>query len=424
MISDVFNSGDGGSDGRAPGPLDGMVVLDMSRVFAGPLAGQWLADLGADVIKIEQPGRGDDARGLPPFAQAGGQDLPGASSAHLSYNRNKRSITLDFTKPAGHAVLLDLVRKADVLIENFKAGSLAKYRLDHASLSAVNPGLIYCSITGYGQTGPYRNRPGYDIIFQAMSGLMSLTGHHDDEPGGGPMRVGYSAVDILTGTTAALGITAALMHRMRTGEKKGQHIDLSLLDTQIFNLSHMAMAYLVSGDIPPRCGNRSYTGCPVQPFDCADFQVVVSVGNNIQWQRFCKVMEVPHLIEDPRFASNSLRVQNRDALIPLLAPLFLARKAEEWVALLDGAGVPVGPLYDLAQVFEDEQVRHRGVLKQIPHPVAGEVPTLANPLVFSETPVRYASPPPQQGEHTAEVLGSLLGLSEAEIGELARQGAI
>lgn len=405
-------------------PLSGIKVLDMSRVFAGPLAGQWLADLGADVIKIEQPGRGDDARSLPPFMEQDGEQVDGESAAFVSLNRNKRSVTLDFTKPEGYEILLGLVREADVLIENFKAGSLKKYKLDYEALKQVNPRLIYCSITGFGQSGPYMNRPGYDIIFQAMSGLMSLTGIDDDEPGGGPMRVGYSTVDIVTGTVAALGVVSALFHQMRSGSQVGQHIDLALLDTQVFSLSHMAMAYLLSGTVPRRSGNKSYTGCPVQPFDCADFKVVVSVGNNAQWKRFCQALGLDALIEDPRFASNQLRVKNREELLPYIEPVFRTRKAQEWVDLLDSVGVPTGPLYDMQQVFEDAQIKHRGVERRMEHPVVGSIPTLANPLVFSETPVRYDTAPPLQGEHTEQVLKEVLGLDDDKIQALIRDSII
>jgi len=406
------------------GMLSGVKVLDISRVFAGPLAGQWLADFGADVIKVEQPGRGDDCRMLPPFVkQEDGRDDK-ISAPFISLNRNKRSITLDFTKPEGREVLLGLVRQADVLIENFKAGSLAKYGLDYDTLKEVNPGLIYCSITGFGQSGPYKDRPGYDIIFQAMSGLMSLTGHGDSEPGGGPMRVGYSMVDVMTGTVAALGIVTALFHRMRSDDGKGQFIDLALLDTQIFSLTHMAMTYLVSGKVPARTGNRSYTGAPVQPIDCKDFKVVVSVGNNAQWASMCRVLGVEELAEDPRFAAHHLRVQNRDALLAAIEPIFLTRNASEWVDLLNDAGVPIGPLYDLEQVFEDEQVRHRGVMRSIVHDVAGEMPTLANPLHFSGAPVRYKMAPPLQGEHSEEILRDVLGFDEEKIAAYRDAGVI
>lgn len=406
------------------GMLAGIKVLDISRVFAGPLTGQWLADFGADVIKIEQPGRGDDCRRLPPFIQQDNGRDDKISAPFISLNRNKRSVTLDFTKPEGYEILLGLVREADVLIENFKAGSLKKYGVDYETLKEVNPGLIYCSITGFGQTGPYKDRPGYDLIFQAMSGLMSLTGHADSEPGGGPMRVGYSMVDINTGTAAALGIVSALFHRMRSGDGKGQYIDVALLDSQIFSLTHMAMTYLVSGDVPKRTGNKSYTGAPVQSIDCKDFKIVVSVGNNQQWANMCRVLGVDALAEDPRFVAHHLRVQNRDAMMEIIEPIFLTKNAAEWVELLNGVGVPVGPLYDLEQVFQDEQVRHRGVQKTITHETAGEMPTLANPLKFSETPVRYVSAPPLQGEHTEEVLGDVLGLDPDTIAAYRKAGII
>ena len=399
------------------GALTGVRVLDLSRVFSGPWAGQMLADFGADVIKVERPGRGDDVRqqGLP-LNHADGRPT-GETSSFLAMNRGKRSITVDMSQAAGQALIRELVAQCDIVIENFKAGDLVRYGLDHASLKAVNPRLVYCSISGFGQTGPYSHLPGYDPIFQSMSGLMSVTGHGDGEPGGGPLRVGFSVGDITAGFYAVSAILAALRHRdMVSGE--GQYIDLSLLDAQVAAISHVAMMYLVSGRQPPRMGNASPITCPWQSFECADGQIMVAVGNDTQFLAFCKVLGVPELAADERFRSNPLRVKNRLVLVPALGAIFKTRSVGECHAAFDAANVPSGPINGFAEVFADPQIKHREMLMSVPHSTAGSVPQVANPVKFSATPVEYHRGPPVLGEHTAEVLRELLALDTDAIAEL------
>jgi crotonobetainyl-CoA:carnitine CoA-transferase CaiB-like acyl-CoA transferase len=394
--------------------LSGVRVLDLSRVFSGPWAAQMLADFGADVIKVERPGRGDDVRhqGLRVRDAQGNETRE--TSSFLAVNRGKRSITVDMSQPAGQALIRRLAEACDIVIENFKAGDLARYGLDYASLKAVNPRLVYCSITGFGQTGPYSHLPGYDPIFQSMSGLMSVTGHADDEPGGGPLRVGYSVSDITAGFYAVAAILAALRHRdVVSGE--GQHIDLALLDAQVASISHVAMMYLVSGRQPPRLGNVSPITCPWQSFECADGQIVVAVGNDTQFAAFCKVLGHPEWATDGRFATNPLRAKHRLVLVPMLADVLKTRTVRAWYADFDAAGVPSGPINGFAEVFADPQLVHREMLLQQPHAAAGTVPQVANPVKFSATPVAYRRAPPLLGEHTDEVLREVLSLSEAEL---------
>jgi crotonobetainyl-CoA:carnitine CoA-transferase CaiB-like acyl-CoA transferase len=394
--------------------LSGVRVLDLSRVFSGPWAAQMLADFGADVIKVERPGRGDDVRhqGLRVRDAQGNETRE--TSSFLAVNRGKRSITVDMSQPAGQALIRRLAEACDIVIENFKAGDLARYGLDYASLKAVNPRLVYCSITGFGQTGPYSHLPGYDPIFQSMSGLMSVTGHADDEPGGGPLRVGYSVSDITAGFYAVAAILAALRHRdVVSGE--GQHIDLALLDAQVASISHVAMMYLVSGRQPPRLGNVSPITCPWQSFECADGQIVVAVGNDTQFAAFCKVLGHPEWATDGRFATNPLRAKHRLVLVPMLADVLKTRTVRAWYADFDAAGVPSGPINGFAEVFADPQIVHREMLLQQPHAAAGTVPQVANPVKFSATPVAYRRAPPLLGEHTDEVLREVLSLGEAEL---------
>ena len=403
--------------------LSGIRVLDLSRVFSGPWAGQMLADFGADVIKVERPGRGDDVRqqGLP-LKRADGSPT-GETSSFLAMNRGKRSITVDMSQPDGQELIRQLALQCDILIENFKAGDLARHGLDYASLKRVNPKLVYCSISGFGQTGPYRHLPGYDPIFQSMSGLMSVTGHGDGEPGGGPVRAGFSVGDITAGFYAASAILAALRHRdMVSGE--GQYIDLSLLDAQVAAISHVAMMYLVSGQQPPRMGNASPITCPWQSFECQNGQIMVAVGNDPQFRAFCKVLGIPELAMDARFTSNLLRVKNRLVLVPLLERVIATRRVSEWHAALDAANVPSGPINGFAEVFADPQIMHRDMLMQLPHTSAGSVPQVANPVKFSATPVAYRRGPPVLGEHTVEVLRELLSLDEASISRLQRDKVI
>ncbi len=386
-------------------------ILDLSRVLAGPWASQLLADLGAEVIKIERPGTGDDTRSWgPPWFDTG----HGHETAYfLAANRNKESVAIDITRPEGQGLVRRLAARADVVIENYKVGALARYGLDAVSLRAANPRLVYCSITGFGQDGPYAQRPGYDFLLQAMGGLMSITG----DPDGPPQKVGVALTDVLTGLYATVGILAALAHRDRTGE--GQHIDLALLDVQVACLANQAMNYLVTGQTPRRMGNAHPDIVPYEAFPTADGDIVLAVGNDHQWAAFCRLAGRPEWATDPRFATNAARVANRKTLIPLLRQATVMRTTDEWAAALDGAGVPGGPINDLERVFDDPQIRHRGMRKDV-----GGVPQVANPLRLSATPPTYRRAPPALGAHTAAVLGRELGLTESELARLAQQDVI
>lgn len=390
------------------GALTGLKVLDLSRVLAGPWAGQMLADLGADVVKVERPEVGDDTRawGPPYLRDADGRDTSEAAY-FLSANRNKRSITIDFTQAEGQQQVRELVAEADVLIENFKVGGLAAYGLDYASLQQLNPRLIYCSITGFGQTGPYAKRAGYDFMIQAMGGLMSVTGKAAGEEGAGPVKVGVALTDILTGLYASNAVLAALAERERSGQ--GQYIDLALLDVQVACLGNQALNYLTTGVPPQRLGNAHPNIVPYQDFPTADGDFILTVGNDGQFQRFCEVAGHPEWASDSRFASNAQRVAHRAELIPLIRQATVFRTTAEWIIALEQAGVPCGPINDLAQVFADEQVKARGVQISLPHALAGEVALVANPIRLSRTPVEYRTAPPLLGEHSAEVLADWLG---------------
>lgn len=387
--------------------LSGLRVLDLSRVLAGPWAGQILADLGADVVKVERPGAGDDTRawGPPYLRDADGRDTSEAAY-FLSANRNKRSITIDFTQPEGQQQVRELVQRADVLIENFKVGGLAVYGLDYQSLQALNPRLIYCSVTGFGQQGPYAKRAGYDFMIQAMGGLMSITGKADGEDGAGPVKVGVALTDILTGLYASNAILAALAERERSGQ--GQYIDLALLDVQIACLGNQALNYLTTGVPPRRLGNAHPNIVPYQDFPTADGDFILTVGNDGQFRKFCEVAGHPEWATDPRFVSNAARVANRAELIPLIRQVTVFRTTAEWIAALEQAGVPCGPINDLAQVFADPQVQARGTRIRMAHPLAGEVDLVANPIRLSRTPVDYRRPPPLLGEHNSEVFADWL----------------
>jgi crotonobetainyl-CoA:carnitine CoA-transferase CaiB-like acyl-CoA transferase len=390
------------------GALPRIRVLDMTRIFAGPWAAQILADFGAEVVKVEHPRGGDDVRRMGfPQKDAEGNET-GDTSSFLAMNRGKRSVALDIATPEGQAALRALAAKADVFIENFKAGGLARYRLDYASLSALNPRLVYCSITGFGQDGPYAALPGYDPIFQAMSGLLSVTGNPEGNPGAGPALVGYSVSDINAGFYATIAILAALHHR-DTISGRGQHIDLALLDAQVAAHSHIAMNYLVSGKMPVRAGTASQINTPWQSFETADRPLMVAVGNDKQFAQFCAVVGLPELPADPRFATNRQRMAHKPELLPLLQGALLQRPAGEWVDLLNTAGISSGPLNDFGAAVQDPQLRHRGMWQDMPHPRAGSMPFVANPVRFSETPVAYRRAPPQLGEHTAEVMAEWLG---------------
>jgi crotonobetainyl-CoA:carnitine CoA-transferase CaiB-like acyl-CoA transferase len=394
------------------GALAHLRVLDLSRVLAGPWASQVLADLGAEVIKVERPGTGDDTRAWgPPY-------LAGESAYFISTNRGKKSITVDLSRPEGQEIVRRLAARSDALLENFKAGALERYGLGYAQLAPLNPRLVYCSISGFGQTGPYRDRAGYDFLVQGMGGLMSLTG----EPEGEPMKAGVAITDILTGMYAATAILAALTHRDRTG--RGQHIDLALLDVQVAMLANQAENFLVTGRPPERMGNAHPSIVPYRAFAARDGHIVVAVGNDGQFARLCAVAGRPELASDARFATNAARVRNREELEPLLAAIIAQRPRQEWIASLEAAGVPCGPINDLAQVFADPQVRQRGLQVEAPHPLAGTVPMVRSPLRLSETPARSDVPPPLLGQHTFEVLKEVLQMSSAEIEALRAGGVI
>lgn len=405
------------------GALSHIRVLDLSRVLAGPWSGQILADLGADVIKVERPGSGDDTRAWgPPFLKdESGRDTSEAAY-FLSANRNKQSVTIDFTQPEGQALVRKLAAESDILIENFKVGGLAAYGLDYASLKAINPRLIYCSITGFGQFGPYAKRAGYDFMIQGLGGLMSLTGRSDQEEGAGPVKVGVALTDILTGLYSSVAILAALTARETTG--RGQHIDMALLDVQVACLANQAMNYLTTGVPPRRLGNAHPNIVPYQDFPTADGDFILTVGNDGQFRKFCEVAGHPEWADDLRFASNKARVANRAELIPLIRQATVFKTTAEWVAALEAVGVPCGPINDLAAVFEDPQVLARGLKVELPHALAGAVAQVASPLRLSDTPVEYRMAPPRLGEHTASVLERVLGLSAEAIERLRQEGVV
>ena len=385
-----------------PGALDGVRVLDLSRVLAGPWSTQILADLGAEVIKIEKPGAGDDTRGWgPPFV-----DGPGSDAAYFTCaNRNKRSVAVDFTTPEGAGIVRRLAASAQILVENFKTGGLRKYGLDYEAVRAVNPAIVYCSITGFGQDGPYADRPGYDYLVQAMGGLMSVTGQPDGAPGAEPLKVGVAVADLFTGMYATVGILAALRHAERTGV--GQQVDVSLLDCQVAMLANQASNYLVSGKTPGRMGNAHPNIAPYQVFACAGGHVVVAVGNDSQFAAFCRAAGLDSLPADPRFATNPQRVANRAALTGLIAPAMLSRDTDGWIAVLDGAGVPCGPINTIDRVFADPQVRHRGLVRTMTRPDGTTMQVVTSPLHLSATPTRADIAPPALGADTQAVLSDM-----------------
>jgi formyl-CoA transferase len=406
-----------------PGPLSHLVVLDLSRVLAGPWCTQLLADLGAEVIKIEKPGSGDDTRSWgPPFLKdTQGRDT-GEAAYYLACNRGKKSVAIDFTQSEGQAIVCELARGADIVVENFKLGGLAKYGLDYAKLATVNPRLVYCSITGFGQTGPYAERAGYDFIIQGMGGFMSVTGERDDLPGGGPQKAGIAISDLMTGMYACTAILAAIAQRELNGA--GQYIDVSLLDAQVAMMAVMNMNYLVSGTPPDRAGNAHQNIVPYQVFACADGHLILAVGNDAQFVRFCEVAGKPEWARDPRFAANAKRVKRRDVLVPLIEAVMHTRTQGEWLAALEAVGVPCGPINRLDQVFADPQVRARGMRFDLPHRLSGTVPQVGNPLHFSATPVAYTQAPPLLGEHTSAVLSQRLGVSAESLADLAARGVV
>jgi len=391
-------------------PLNGIRVLDLSRVMAGPYCTMVLGDLGAEVIKVEPP-EGDETRGWgPPFAG-------GESAYYLCVNRNKRGMVINLKTDDGLEIMRGLIQQSDVLVENFRPGTLARFALDFESAAALNPNLIYCSITGFGQTGPLRDRPGYDFMIQAMGGLMSITG----EPAGEPMKVGVAVADLFAGQNAVIAILAALQARTYTG--KGQHLDIALFDSQIGMLANVASNYLISGNLPKRHGNAHANIVPYQSFQASDGWFVIAVGNDKQFERLCKVIGKWELVSDERFATNSVRVQNRDELISILKPIFATKTVSEWLSLI-GAEFPCGPIKNLEQVFAEPQVQAREMLIEMEHPTIGKLPLVGSPLKFSDTKVDYKLPPPRLGEHTGEVLKELLGYSATRIDELQKNKAV
>jgi crotonobetainyl-CoA:carnitine CoA-transferase CaiB-like acyl-CoA transferase len=394
------------------GPLKGIRVLDLTRVLAGPTCTQMLGDLGAEIIKIERPEAGDDTRGFaPPF-------IPNTkeSAYFVGVNRNKKSVTVDIGKPEGQALILKLLEHCDILAENFKVGALAKYGLGYEQLRVKFPKLIYCSITGFGQTGPYAPRPGYDALIQAMGGVMSLTG----EPKGSPQKVGVPVADLFAGLYGCIGILAAVNHRHATGE--GQQIDIGMLDTHVAWLANQGMNYLATGENPPRLGNQHPNIAPYQEFPTKDGYIILAVGNDPTFERFCKATGQEHLLSDPRFASNPIRVANRDHVTATLTPVMQSKTTAEWIDLLEAQKIGCGPINTLEQVFADPHVIARKMVVEMQHPTGEPVKVIANPVKLSATPPDYRSPPPLLGQHTDEVLGGLLGMSAAEIAALKEKG--
>ncbi|AMB86154.1 CoA-transferase [Pseudomonas agarici] len=405
------------------GALSHLRVLDLSRVLAGPWSGQILADLGAEVIKVERPGHGDDTRAWgPPFLKDAHGKNTCEAAYYLSANRNKQSITIDFTQPEGQRLVRELAMKSDILIENFKVGGLTAYGLDYPSLKVLNPNLIYCSITGFGQTGPYAKRAGYDFMIQGLGGLMSLTGRPEGDADAGPLKVGVALTDILTGLYSTVAILAAVAHRDRDGG--GQHIDMALLDVQVACLANQAMNYLTTGVAPKRLGNAHPNIVPYQDFPTADGDFILTVGNDGQFRKFAEVAGQPQWADDPRFASNAARVANRAVLIPLIRQVTVFKTTAEWVTQLELAGVSCGPINDLSQVFADPQVLARGLAIELPHVLAGRVPQVASPIRLSETPVEYRNAPPLLGEHTLEVLRRVLNLTPETVAGLREAGVL
>ncbi|WP_018697775.1 CaiB/BaiF CoA transferase family protein [Amorphus coralli] len=406
------------------GPLADLKVVDLTRILAGPSAAQLLGDLGADVVKIERPGKGDDTRGWgPPFVKdADGNDTR-ESAYFLCANRNKRSVAVDLASPEGQEIIHKLVADADIVLENFKAGHLARYRLDYTSLAAINPRLVYCSITGFGQTGPYSAFAGYDFMIQGMGGIMSLTGFPEEE-GGRPVKVGVGIADLMCGMYAVSGILSAIHVREKTG--RGQHIDMALFDSQIAWLANQGLSYLTTGEVPGRLGNAHPTIVPYETFEASDGDFIIACGNDGQFRKLCRIADHEELADDPRFATNQDRIANRAELIPLLNAYTRKRPAADWIADLEQAGVPCGPIHTLDQVFSDPQAVHRGARITMPHSASGTgtVDLIGNPIKMSDTPVSYRHAPPQVGEHTREVLRDELGLSEEDFARLVEAGIV
>ncbi len=406
-----------------PGPLHGLRVLDLSRVLAGPWSMQNFGDMGADILKIERPGFGDDSRhwGPPWLKDADGK--PTRESAYfLSTNRNKRSVAIDITVPEGQDLIRSLVANCDIFIENFKFGSMARFGLDYESIRQVRPDIIYLSLTGFGQEGPYADRPGYDYLFQGMGGLMSVTGERDELPGGGPQRIGVPLVDLFTGMYAQVAMLAALNHRNHTGE--GQHIDLSLFDTVLALASGQISNYMCSGNLPTRTGTASPNIAPYGVFPCKDGQLIVASANQSQWVAFCKVVGLPDMATDPKYATNAARIANYKEMCDLLSVPMREKTRMQWEDLMTEAGVPAGPINNFEQVLAHPQAQYRNSRLELDHPLGGKAPGIASPLHFSKTPVTYRRPPPLLGQHTYEVLREQLGLNDDALAGLQSRGVI
>lgn len=405
------------------GALTGIRVLDLSRVLAGPWCGQILADLGAEVIKVERPGSGDDTRGWgPPWMKDGDGEWTAEASYYQSANRGKRSVAIDLASAEGQELVRALVADCDVLIENYKAGSLKKYGLDYATLAQINPRLVYCSITGFGQTGPRAAEPGYDFIIQGLGGLMSITGERDDLPGGGPQKTGVAFADLMTGLYATIAIQAALINREKTG--RGQHCDMALLDVQVATLANQSMNYLASGKVPGRYGNAHANIVPYQVFRAADRDFIIACGNDSQFVALCNAIGLPDLPTDPRFARNADRVRNREQVVEILATHFLGGMADEWVAKIHAVKVPVGAINNIAQALDEPQIQARDMLVNIPHPLNPAFTMVGSPIKLSETPVEYPRPAPMLGQDTEAVLRERLGLSAEQLAGLKDLGII
>jgi crotonobetainyl-CoA:carnitine CoA-transferase CaiB-like acyl-CoA transferase len=395
----------------------------MSRILAGPWAGQTLADLGAEVIKIERCGSGDDTRAWgPPFINDTDGNQTNESAYFLSANRGKKSLALDIATPEGQDIVRRLAAKSDILIENYKVGGLARYGLGYEDLKKINPRLIYCSITGFGQTGPYAPRAGYDFLIQAMGGLMSVTGEKDDKPGGGPQKIGVALCDILTGLYTNIAALSAVMERDRTG--KGCHVDMALLDVTAVTMANQALNYLVTGNAPGRMGNSHPNIVPYEAFKATDQYIIVAVGNDGQFERFVSAAGMPELATDERFSTNSARVANREVLIPIIQAFIAERSGADWIDALEKVGVPCGPLNDMEQVFAHPQIRQRGLQMEMPHPLAGSVPQVASPIKYAGETFDYQNAPPTLGQHTGEVLRGILEMDDAEIASLRESGIV
>ena len=405
------------------GPLSHIKVLDLSRVLAGPWAAQNLADLGAQVIKVERPVKGDDSRAFaPPFLKDEQGNVTKESAYYCAANRGKKSITIDISSAQGQQLVKDLAKEVDVVVENYKVGDLARYGLGYEDMKKINPGIIYCSVTGFGQTGPFKDRPGYDFMAQGMGGLMSVTGERLDLPGGGPQRVGVPILDMTTGMYATVAICAAIAHRAVTGV--GQWIDVALLDSCVALLSNQAMNYFSTGNSPEMIGNAHPNIVPYQSFRTADGAIILACGNDNLFNKFCDVAQCQHLAKEPKFSTNGERVNNRAEITQLLGDIFIQKNTKEWVQLLDDAGVANGPINSIAEVFEEPQVKARGMQIELSHATSGKVTLVGSPMKFSATPIQYEIPPPALGQHTQEILEIVLHKTAAEISELKTSGTV